>query len=316
MKTIRLSICVLLLMLASTASAQSLYQAKQLIDQGDYLEAAKQLRPLADGGNSEAQYLAAKLFFDGKGVNQSDEQGIKYAAMSAKKGHADAIYLLACYYEDHGRQNEEFSVLSNFYDSYKSRAEGCEASAMLGACYYYGRGVGVDKLKGVTLMKESSFLYSWDEKRIEAFTSRYLRDWNRIKATENMDNQNINSNLPKPTSSTTVRFNNVTTKVIKTRKADENDFEVIKVRHEADKTVITERFTNRHNAPYIYMTQHYVLVKGERYYVSGSTLGQRRYTKPNEVVVYEVYYPRFPDDARSYSVVDNWGNITTTHYFK
>lgn len=315
MKTFRFYTVLLLLLLAGTVNAQ-LYRAEQLIEEGKYLEAAKLLRPLADGDNAEAQYLAAKLFFEGKGVNQNDEQGIKYATMAANQGHAKALYLLACYFEDHGRQSEEFSLLSKFYNNYQSRAENCEASAMLGACYYYGRGVSVDKLKGVRLMKESDFLDSWDEKRIEAFTSRYLPDWNRIKQTENMDNQNMNSNLPKPTSSATVYFNNVTTKVVRIRKADENDFEVIKVRHEADKTIITGRFTNRHNAPYIYMPQSYVLVKGERYFVSGSTLSQRRYTKPNEVVNYEVYYPRFPDDARSYSQVDDWGNITRTHYFR
>lgn len=310
-----LTVAALFLLLLQ-ASAQSLYQAKQLMERGEYLEAAKQLHPLADGGNSEAQYLAAQLFFEGKGVNQSNDQGVKYAALAAQQGHGAAIYLLASFYEDHGRQSEEFSALSNFYNSYKSRAEQGEASAMLGACYYYGRGVSVDKLKGVTLMKESDFLDSWDEERIEAFTSRYLPDWKRIKQTENMDNQSLNSSLPKPTSSATVYFNNVTTKVVKIRKADENDFEVVKVRHEADKTVVTNRFTNRHNAPYIYMPQSYVLVSGQRYFVSGSTLGQRRYTKPNEVVTFEVYYPRFPDNVRSYSQVDDYGNITRTHYFK
>ena len=56
----------------STGNAQSLSYAKSLIEQGKYLEAAKQLRPLADGGNAEAQYLAATLFFDGKGVSRSE----------------------------------------------------------------------------------------------------------------------------------------------------------------------------------------------------------------------------------------------------
>jgi hypothetical protein len=315
-QSLRIMIVALLAIMVSQVSAQSLYKAQSYIKDGKYLEGAKELRPLADGGNSEAQYLAALLFMEGKGVNKSEEQAIKYATMAAKQGHEKAVYYLARFYEMNGRQSEEFNLLNNYYNDFKSRAENCEASAMLGACYYYGRGVEVDKLKGVTLMKESSFLDSWDEKRIEAFTSRYLRDWNRIKATENMNTQSINSSLPKPTNSATVYFNNVTTKVVRIMKADENDFEIVKVRHEADKTVITGRFTNRHNAPYIYMPWSYVLVKGKRYYVSGSSLGQRRYTKPNEVVVYEVYYPRFPDDARSYSQVDDRGNITRTHYFK
>ena len=58
-------------------SAQSVNYAKSLIKEGKYLEAAKQLRPLADGGNAEAQYMAAKLFFEGKGVTKNVNQGIK-----------------------------------------------------------------------------------------------------------------------------------------------------------------------------------------------------------------------------------------------
>ena len=48
---------------AMTASAQSMSTAKYYYEQGKYLEAAKQLRPLADGGNAEAQAMA-KSFSD------------------------------------------------------------------------------------------------------------------------------------------------------------------------------------------------------------------------------------------------------------
>ena len=64
------------------------------MEQGDYLNAAKELRPLADGGNAEAQLLAAKLFFEGKGVIQSDAQGVNYATMAADQGNVEGIELL------------------------------------------------------------------------------------------------------------------------------------------------------------------------------------------------------------------------------
>lgn len=109
MKTIRLFIYVLLLMVASTVSAQSLYRAKQLIEQGEYIEAAKIIRPLADGGNAEAQFLAATLFLEGKGVNKNESQAIKYAKMSAENGYAEAQRFMgvAFLYGDHGVTKDE-----------------------------------------------------------------------------------------------------------------------------------------------------------------------------------------------------------------
>ena len=81
-------------MSAMSVKAQSVSYAKSLIDQERYLEAAKQLRPLADGGNAEAQYLAAWLFFKGKGVSKSETQGIKYATMATNQGNKDAMMLI------------------------------------------------------------------------------------------------------------------------------------------------------------------------------------------------------------------------------
>ena len=84
----------MMLMLWSTcvmAHAQSMYLAKHYYENGKYLEAAKQLRPLADGGNAEAQYMAAKLFLEGKGVNKNKIQAEKYYRLSALQGYEKAI---------------------------------------------------------------------------------------------------------------------------------------------------------------------------------------------------------------------------------
>ena len=83
MKIIRLSVCVLLLIVASIVCAQSLDRVNELIGQGKYREAAVLLRPLADGGNAEAQYLAATLFLEAKGVARNPQQAFKYAKMAA-----------------------------------------------------------------------------------------------------------------------------------------------------------------------------------------------------------------------------------------
>lgn len=87
MKAIKLFVAALAMTAMPLAvGAQSMYTAKQYYNQGRYLDAAKQLRPLADGGNADAQLMAAELFFEGKGVAKSDAQGVKYATMAVNKG--------------------------------------------------------------------------------------------------------------------------------------------------------------------------------------------------------------------------------------
>ncbi len=105
MKTIRLlAVAFFVTAFSMLSNAQSMYMAKQYYNQGKYLEAAKQLRPLADGGNAEAQTMAAKMFFEGKGVTKSNDQGVKYATLAADQGYEDAILLLADYYTAKDRQ--------------------------------------------------------------------------------------------------------------------------------------------------------------------------------------------------------------------
>ena len=95
----------------ATVQAQSIYMARQYYEQGRYLDAAKQLRPLADGGNAEAQSMAARLFFEGKGVQRNVTQGVKYAQMALKQGYsvpADVKAALAeCYMKGTGTAKNE-----------------------------------------------------------------------------------------------------------------------------------------------------------------------------------------------------------------
>ena len=94
-----------LFLLQFHTNAQSLDRAYDLIDQGKYKEAAMQLRPLADGGDAEAQYVAATLFLEGKGVPRNPQQAFKYAKMAADQTSATPISILLTswmYYEGIG----------------------------------------------------------------------------------------------------------------------------------------------------------------------------------------------------------------------
>lgn len=87
-----LSIGLCIFAIFAHAQSNETRLAKSLIDQRMYAEAARILRPLADGGDAEAQYLAANLFFTGNGVVKSEAQGMKYLTMAVKRYHIDATY--------------------------------------------------------------------------------------------------------------------------------------------------------------------------------------------------------------------------------
>ncbi len=115
-KFYRISTLCLYIILAFSATAQysDFERAKNLINNGQYLEGAKLLRPFADDGNDEAQAIAAWLFFNGKGVTQSDEQGVKYATLAAGSYNEDAILLLLSHYYD----KSEISKAADVFGTY------------------------------------------------------------------------------------------------------------------------------------------------------------------------------------------------------
>ena len=142
MKKLRLFFAISLLVISyNAAKAQSVSYAKSLIEQGKYLDAAKQLRPLADGGNAEAQVLAAKLFFEGKGVQKNEQQGVKYATMAANKGNEDAVVLMADYYLSKGNNTKAYQTL----DKYVAQLNAWKGPLGVEYAKYLIQGKGVEK---------------------------------------------------------------------------------------------------------------------------------------------------------------------------
>lgn len=144
-----------MLTLPMAASAQSMYWAKHYYDQGKYYEAAKQLRDLADGGNAEAQAMAAGMFFEGKGVQKNDAQGVKYATLAADQSNEEAIMLLATHYFNAGNNAKMFSTLKHYTDEHPYLLKK-EIGASLAKCYLYGIGTSVDKEKAWSIILDGN----------------------------------------------------------------------------------------------------------------------------------------------------------------
>src|SRR2546426_10910174 len=69
---------------------ETLSEIKDAIQREDYDSAIRLLRPLADAGQSEAQFLFGYLFFTGADVTKDDSRG--WLQRAASQDHPDAIY--------------------------------------------------------------------------------------------------------------------------------------------------------------------------------------------------------------------------------
>ena len=140
----------------ATVQGQSMSTAKYYYNQGKYMEAAKQLRPLADGGDAEAQYMAAMMFFEGKGVARNDAQGVKYATMAADQCYEPAIFLLVDHYKS-SNPNKYFQTLKTYCDRHPYLAKK-DLGLSLAVCYLEGNGTEKNEQMGWSIMENNELL--------------------------------------------------------------------------------------------------------------------------------------------------------------
>lgn len=89
-----LSIAILLCSLPPIAEA-GLESGVAAFQQEDYQTAYQELRPLAEAGDPKAQYYIGFMYYSGKGVSQDSVQAVKWVKPAAETGLADAQYLFA-----------------------------------------------------------------------------------------------------------------------------------------------------------------------------------------------------------------------------
>lgn len=93
------SVCVLAVLLcAGVSAAADLASAKQAYEQKDYATAFKELVPLAQRGNAEAEFLLGKMYWAGQGVLRDNSEAVKWLKASATGGNADAQFFMGSYY--------------------------------------------------------------------------------------------------------------------------------------------------------------------------------------------------------------------------
>ncbi len=95
----RSSLCAFTILLCvGVSAAADLESAKRAYEQEDYATAFKELTPLAEQGNAEAQVILGKMYMMGRGVLKDMDQAYRWFRASAAQGNADAQFFLGSFY--------------------------------------------------------------------------------------------------------------------------------------------------------------------------------------------------------------------------
>ena len=170
-----------------------LERAQNFIAYKKYVDAAKVLRPLAEGGNAEAQYMVAGLFYDGKGVIKSWEQAEKYYLLAAHGGHNMAAVDIFNIYAEKNQLGKGTKLLTELCEKNPARKVS-PIGVLLGYSTYKGLGgLKENKLLGWELMygaKRYDYKKSLEELKDDFYTylieygienpmelCKYMGDW-------------------------------------------------------------------------------------------------------------------------------------------
>lgn len=147
---------------AMTLQAQNyeIERALRMCNNGNYQLAAKTLRPLAEQGNAEAQFLAAQLFENGLGVVKSAQQCNKYMLLSANQGFYPAVQYLV---EKAKQTSEAKAALTakKYCDNFPGLCDS-EIGARLAEAYSNGTGVPKDVCKAMDMLVKSKNGEYWE----------------------------------------------------------------------------------------------------------------------------------------------------------
>ena len=132
---------------ASFAAANTFDDALAVYERGDYVQAMKLFRQLADNGHQWAQRRVGLMYAEGKGVPQDYQEAVKWYRLAAVQGYAPAEYSLGVAYEKGQGVPQDYREAVKWYRL--AAAQGNElAQVNLGLMYAKGRGVVQDFVRG------------------------------------------------------------------------------------------------------------------------------------------------------------------------
>lgn len=141
---------------------------------GNYALALKEFKPLAEGGNAEAQFKLAEIHMKAQGVALNGEEFLKWCRKAAERGHAEAQFTLGMHYARGGLVRENHAEAKNWF--LKAADQGhAESLGYLALLLDSGNGVKRDPVA-------AHALYTLHARKTEAEGKRTLISGERLSA--------------------------------------------------------------------------------------------------------------------------------------
>ena len=107
-------------------------------ERGDYATALREFLPLAEEGDTDAQYHLGLMYADGHGVSQDHAEAVKWYRMAASRGQADAQFRLGFMYYDGQGVPQNYAEAVTWYRMAANQGQ-ADAQFGLGVIYHNGR---------------------------------------------------------------------------------------------------------------------------------------------------------------------------------
>ena len=127
----------------STPSRADFLTGLTLAQQGDFVGALREWKPMAEQGDAEAQYYVGSLFNKGYGVPQNSKKAFKWFEKAAALGHLNAQFNLGNMYFDGRGTAMDYEKSVEWHRKAADRGH-AEAQFNLGTAYALDRGVPTD----------------------------------------------------------------------------------------------------------------------------------------------------------------------------
>lgn len=136
----RIALSLVLMMIPVSASAQDFLAGQAAYESGDYREAARVWRSLAEQGDARSQARLGELHDQGLGVLQDYAQATRWFRVAARHGNPDAQVNLGEAYLNGRGVEQNFREAMNWFQAAAEQGH-AEGQANLGDMYLLGPGV-------------------------------------------------------------------------------------------------------------------------------------------------------------------------------
>ncbi len=174
MRRLTLFTFFLLILINLPTVAGPLEDGAQAYKVGNYQQALRLWKPLAEQGNADAQYNLGLLYMNGKGVEKNDRQALFYFLDAARQGHAEAQFNAGLLFAT-GRGITRTDRDAFMWWERAAKQGLIAAKYNLGFMYAYGRGTGVDYEKAISLWNEAAD--AGYAEAIDALATAYENGW-------------------------------------------------------------------------------------------------------------------------------------------